>query len=98
MLTDALIADAARLSSASLHEAGKKVGALPSGLKPLAVHQRVCGRALPVACPAGDNLHLHHAIYAAKPGDVLVVDTAGGKEFGYWGEIMAEACQVRGIA
>lgn len=97
MLGEALIAEARLLSSASLHEAGGKIGALPSSLKPL-TGQKICGRAFPVACPAGDNLHLHHAIYAAQPGDVLVVDTAGGVEFGYWGEIMAEAARVRGLA
>src|ERR1700729_2530144 len=95
--SDALIAEASKLSSASLHEAGGKIGALPSRLKPLAPRQRLCGRALPVACPSGDNLFLHHAIYKAKPGDVLVVDTAGGREFGYWGEIMAEASLARGV-
>lgn len=98
MLDEALIVEAGGLSSASLHEAGGKIGALPSSLKALANDQKVYGRAFPVACPAGDNLHLHHAIYAARPGDVLVVDTAGGTEFGYWGEIMAEAARVRGLA
>jgi 4-hydroxy-4-methyl-2-oxoglutarate aldolase len=98
MVSDALIAEASKLSSASLHEAGGKIGALPSELKPLAPQQRLCGRALPVACPSGDNLFLHHAICAAVQGDVLVVDTAGGKEFGYWGEIMAEASRARGLA
>jgi 4-hydroxy-4-methyl-2-oxoglutarate aldolase len=97
MLRDELIEAANKLSSASLHEAAGKMGALPSTLKPLAPHQRLCGRALPVACPSGDNLFLHHAIYAAQPGVVLVADTAGGKEFGYWGEIMAEAARTRGL-
>lgn len=98
MLSDAVINEARMLSSASLHEASGKIGALPSSLKPLAGHQRICGRALPIACPSGDNLFLHHAIYAANPGDVLIADTAGGNEFGYWGEIMAEAAMVRGLA
>jgi 4-hydroxy-4-methyl-2-oxoglutarate aldolase len=98
MLNDSLLARAARLSSASLHEAAGKVGALPSDLKPLAATQALCGRAFPVSCPAGDNLYLHHAIYEASAGDILVADTAGGEEFGYWGEIMAEAARARQIA
>ena len=44
-----------------------------------------------MACTPGDNLFLHHAIYAAEPGDVLVVDTQGQVENGYWGEVMAVA-------
>lgn len=98
MLHENLITQAGQLSSASLHEAGGKIGALPSSLKGLTSGQKICGPAFPVACPPGDNLHLHHAIYAAQPGDVLVIDTAGGTEFGYWGEIMAEAARVRGVA
>lgn len=98
MTPDPLIARAAALSAASLHEAAGKIGALPSSLRPIGGRARLCGRALPVSCPPGDNLFLHHAIYAAEPGDVLVVHTQGGREFGYWGEIMARAAQVRGLA
>jgi 4-hydroxy-4-methyl-2-oxoglutarate aldolase len=97
-LADALIARAATSSSATLHEAAKRIGALPAGIRPLAPEVRVCGRAFPVKSPPGDNLWLHHAIYAATAGDVLVVDPGPGLEFGYWGEVMAVAAQSRGIA
>lgn len=95
--SDALVARAAARSSATLHEAGKKIGALPSFLKPCAPDVVLCGRAYPVLSPPGDNLWLHHAIYAASPGDVLVIAT-GDHEYGYWGEVMAVAAQARGIA
>src|SRR5204863_3702506 len=91
VIDDALLEKARGLSSATLHEAGGKVGPLPSQIRPIAPGVKVCGRALPVACTPGDNLFLHHAIYAAEPGDVLVVDTQGQTENGYWGEIMAVA-------
>lgn len=58
----------------------------------------MAGLALPVASPAGDNLWLHRAIYVAVPGDVLVIDTSGGTDFGYFGEVMAVAAQQRAIA
>lgn len=98
MLDDALLGRAAALSSATFHEASGKRGALPAAIKPLAPHLTLCGRAFPVLSPPGDNLWLHRAIYAAERGDVLVVDVSGGVEFGYWGEVMALAAQVRGIA
>lgn len=98
MLPDELLTRAARLSSATLHEAAGRSGALPSHIKPLAPHVLVCGRALPVRSPSGDNLWLHRAIYAADPGDVLVVDVGSGIEYGYWGEVMTVAAQVRGIS
>jgi 4-hydroxy-4-methyl-2-oxoglutarate aldolase len=95
---DALIIAAAQLSSASLHEAARKAGALPAVLKPLDPAMRLCGRALPVRCPAGDNLWIHRALAEARKGEVLVVDTGAGVDFGYWGEIMATAAQARGLA
>ena len=82
-----LIAQAARLPAATLHEAGGCIGALPSAIKPVAASMRVCGPAVTVHSPGGDNLWIHRAIYVAQPGDVLVVHASGETEFGYWGEI-----------
>ncbi|HEY0650073.1 RraA family protein [Phenylobacterium sp.] len=95
---DGLVAAAAALSSASLHEAARRAGALPGVLKPIDLTMRLCGRALPVRCPAGDNLWIHRALAEAEPGEVLVVETGAGVEFGYWGEIMATAAIARGVA
>lgn len=94
-LPSEIIARAARLSTASLHEAAGKTGALPCQIRPLAPTMSTCGRALPVRCPAGDNLWIHRALEIAEPGDVLVVDTGAGLDFGYWGEIMATAAIAR---
>lgn len=90
-----LIATAGKYATATLHEAGGRIGALPPAIKPVHASFRVCGPAVTVHGPAGDNLWLHHAIYAAQPGDVLVVHVSGGHEYGYWGEIMSTAAQVR---
>jgi 4-hydroxy-4-methyl-2-oxoglutarate aldolase len=56
------------------------------------------GPALTVRCRPGDNFALHRAIEAAGPGDVLVADYAGSIDSGPFGEIMALACRLRGIA
>jgi 4-hydroxy-4-methyl-2-oxoglutarate aldolase len=85
-------------SAATLHEANKRGGALPAAIKPLATHMRVCGPAYTVKSPPGDNLWLHHAIYAAAPGDVLVIEVGGALDFGYWGEVMTVAAQERRIS
>ena len=97
-LSDAQVEAASKLSSATLHEAARRAGALPANLQALDPSMRLCGRALPVRCPAGDNLWIHRALAVAARGDVLVVDTGGGVEFGYWGEIMATAAIARGAA
>ena len=97
-LPDALIEAAHGLSSATVHEAAGKIGALPSRIKPLAATTRLVARAFPVRSPAGDNLFLHHAIYAARRGEALVVDCGEGEDFGAWGEVMAVAAQAAGLA
>ncbi|HKP41484.1 RraA family protein [Mycobacterium sp.] len=86
------------LSSATAHETAGRIGALPSAIKPLSPDMHLEARAFPVRVPPGDNLWLHRAVYAASRGEVLVVDTGGGFEYGYWGEILAEAAIARGLA
>jgi 4-hydroxy-4-methyl-2-oxoglutarate aldolase len=96
--TASQVSEAFALPTATLHEAAGRIGALPSAIKPVATGMRVAGPAFTVQSPGGDNLWLHRAIYAAQPGDVLVVHVSGACEHGYWGEIMATAAQARDIA
>ena len=93
--TPAVLTEATRLGAATLHEAAGRIGALPAAIKPVAPHMRLAGPAFTVHIPAGDNLWLHRALYQAKPGDVLVVSTSGGTEWGYWGDILNEAAMAR---
>ena len=96
--TKAFAAALGRQSTATVHEALGKKGALPSGIKPVAKGMKVCGPAFTVYSTPMDNLILHEALVRAQPGDVLVVTVSGHYEAGYWGEIMAVAAQARGIA
>ncbi|MCY0877335.1 MAG: RraA family protein [Firmicutes bacterium] len=82
-------------SVATLHEAAEQKGALPAAIKPLSVEWKLCGPAYPVSCAPRDNLWLHRAIYAAPPGAVLVAETGGFYEAGYWGEVMTIAAMER---
>lgn len=95
--SDDLLAAARAQGTATLHEAAGRIGALPGAIKPVAATMRVAGPAFTVEVPAGDNLAIHRALYAAKPGDVLVVATRGGIEWGYWGEILNEAAMALGL-
>jgi 4-hydroxy-4-methyl-2-oxoglutarate aldolase len=85
------------LSTATVHEAGGKIGVMPSAIKPIHTHFRVCGPALTVHCPPGDNLWLHYAIDGAQPGDVIVAHCSGKFDHGYWGEVMSTAARARGL-
>ena len=93
-----LLYAAKALPTATLHEAAKKIGALPSAIKPVAPSFRCCGSALTVHSPGGDNLWLHRALEIAKAGDVMVVSVSGAYEHGYWGEIMTTMAKVKGLA
>lgn len=84
--------------TATLGEAWPAARLIDAPLRPLAPGMVLAGPALPVRCKPGDNLALHLAIAAAQPGDVLVVDYGGSLASGPFGEIMALACQMRGIA
>lgn len=94
----AVVAAAALLPSSTLHEAGGRIGVMPPAIKPVSPTMRLCGPAVTVHSPPGDNLWLHRAIYVAQPGDVLVVYVGAGHDFGYWGEIMSCAAKARGLA
>ncbi|MFB5189437.1 4-carboxy-4-hydroxy-2-oxoadipate aldolase/oxaloacetate decarboxylase [Alicyclobacillus fastidiosus] len=85
------------LPSSTVHEAAGRIGNLPSKIKPVSKTMKLCGFAMTVLSPPGDNLWLHRAIYQANPGDVLVVDVGTAYEYGYWGEIMTTAAIERGI-
>ena len=84
---------AGRFPSATLLEAAHKRGALPSAIKPVHCGFSVCGPAITVHSPPGDNLWLHRAMVLAQPGDVLVVYTSDCYEAGYWGEVMSTAAR-----
>lgn len=86
-------------STSTLHECMGKTGQMSYRIKPIDSDMRVCGPAVTVDCPVGDNLTLHKAIEVARKDDVLVVNAKGYTEAGgMWGEIMTIAAQVRGIA
>lgn len=95
---EATVKAARALPTATLHEAGGKIGALPSAIRAVAPGMRCGGSALTVHSPPGDNLWLHRALDIAQPGDVLVVFASGAHEHGYWGEIMATMAQARAVA
>ncbi|MGY4099417.1 RraA family protein [Nocardia sp. R16R-3T] len=97
-IPDALLKEAARFPSATLHEAAGRAGALPGYIGPVRPGMSVAGRAYPVSGPGGDNLWLHRAIYECAPGDVIVASVGPERDFGYWGEVMAVAAIARGIA
>jgi len=97
-LSKEIITAIGKFSSATLHEAMGRYGDLPSGIKPISPHMKVCGTAYPVKTMPCDNTILHRAYAYAKPGDVLVVDCSGYYEAGYWGDLMSLGAKTQGLA
>ena len=90
-----------RLSSyatPTLLESSSQVSALPPAVRPLFRPLQVVGPAYPVHSQAGDNLAVHLALAEVPPGHILVVETGGAVEYGFWGEIMTEAAIARDVA
>ncbi|WP_329572079.1 RraA family protein [Kitasatospora sp. NBC_01266] len=68
------------------------------GIRPLwSPTPRVAGPAFTVRCPPGDNLMLHAAIYRARPGSVIVVES-GDLDYALAGGNVCAVAQRRGIA
>lgn len=58
----------------------------------------MAGRAFTVKTRSGDNLYIHKALDAFKPGDVIVVDGGGDVTRALIGEIMTSLAAARGAA
>lgn len=84
-------------SSATVHEAMGKRGAVHSSIKPLYSGMRLCGPALTLRGHAADNLMLLKALDMAQHGDIIVADMGQMTEAGPWGEITTFQGKVRGV-
>lgn len=83
---------------ATLYEAAGHRGMVDPAIRPAWAGAQICGIAATAECPPGDNLMLHHAVAAAKPGVVIVGNLGGYLLTGAWGEILTVAAQAKGVA
>ncbi|MPY59424.1 4-carboxy-4-hydroxy-2-oxoadipate aldolase/oxaloacetate decarboxylase [Streptomyces spongiae] len=93
----ALVERLGAFSSATIHEAQGRLGALDSAIKPVDHRMSLCGPAFTVQCAPRDNLMLQTAIAHARPGDVIVVSAGAYEEAGSFGDVLANACQAKGL-
>ena len=83
---------------ATLYEAAGHWGMVDPSIRPAWAGARFCGIAATVVCPPGDNLMLHHAVAAARPGVVIVGNIGSYLLAGAWGEILTVAALAKGVA
>src|SRR5262249_24458638 len=84
----ALVERLSAYSSATIHEAQGRLGALSSKIKPVDDAMSLCGPAFTVLCTPRDNIMLQVAIAHAKPGDVIVVSAGEYAEAGSFGDVL----------
>jgi 4-hydroxy-4-methyl-2-oxoglutarate aldolase len=85
-------------STATVHEAMGKRGAMCSSIRPLYSGMKACGSALTVKAQAGDNLMILKALDLAQTGDMLVVDVGQVAEEGPWGEMTTIQAKIKELA
>ncbi|GAA4390782.1 4-carboxy-4-hydroxy-2-oxoadipate aldolase/oxaloacetate decarboxylase [Tsukamurella soli] len=94
----AALAALGEFSSATIHEAQGRRGAIASHIKPIDRDMRFVGSAFTVVCAPRDNLMLQVAIHYAQPGDVLLVSAGELAQAGIFGDVLGNACKAKGIA
>ncbi|MCL6625221.1 4-carboxy-4-hydroxy-2-oxoadipate aldolase/oxaloacetate decarboxylase [Alicyclobacillus shizuokensis] len=87
----------APFGSATVHESMNKTGLMHPYMRPIYPDAELCGTAVTVCCQPGDNLMIHAAIEACRPGDVLVVTTTSSSTDGMFGELLAVSARAHGV-
>jgi 4-hydroxy-4-methyl-2-oxoglutarate aldolase len=96
--TESVVEQFVGFDPATLYEAAGHQGMVDPAIRPAWPGARICGVACTVECPPADNLMLHHAVAAAKPGIIIVAKLGGYLLTGAWGEILTVAAQAKGVA
>lgn len=92
------VSQLAQFSSATIHEAQGRKGALSSRIKPIDRAMSFCGPAVTVRCAPRDNLMLQVAIHYAQAGDVILAAAGEYEEAGTFGDVLGNAMKAKGLA
>jgi 4-hydroxy-4-methyl-2-oxoglutarate aldolase len=88
----------ARLGSATVYEGGGRRGLIDAPLIQVVPGSRAAGPARTVRCGQGDNLMVHAAMDAVRPGEVLVLTMPQPEPVALVGDLLATQAKVQGAA
>lgn len=86
-----------RFPTGNLCNANADVVAMAASISALFSGARIAGPAVTARISPGQNAAIHRAIHHASPGHILVVEGRGNTTFGSFGDILATACQKKGL-
>ncbi|MBE9404283.1 RraA family protein [Brachybacterium sp. p3-SID1565] len=96
-LPDEQVQRLADIPVALIGDTRRRLGMMAAALRPVTRQRRIVGSVLPVLTWEGDNLAIHAALDAARPGDVLVINANAEINRSVFGDILAEICLHKGV-
>ena len=94
---EALITELRSIPVTCISDAMQGFNHFHTAIKTLKETDKICGQAITVKVPAGDNLLVLQALKMGKPGDILVVDAEGARYRSFAGDFVIGLAQTLGF-